>query len=193
MRVGIPRNIQLDNEMLFCGNPTHPREMGPLIRLCVHSGVEPWLIPTDEPWRNGVVKMLKIHYQQKFLDKIMITAEHKLRKASLDFEHNHNRSYRYSKQRGQAPLNTLAGMSTKLIFPTQDKAPRHPLKRPASGRYHIIRYIRNDLSLTIFGERFAAPKETQYGYVVATIDVKEQKLKLFMDNKQVEEYDYQLS
>ena len=192
-RVGIPRNIQLDNETLFCGNQTHPRGMGPLIRLCVHNGVEPWLIPTDEPWRNGIVKMLNIHYQQKFLDQIMITTEHKLRKASLNFEHNHNRSYRYSKQRGQTPLKTLAGICTKLTFPTQDQAPSYPLKRLESGRYHIIRYIRNDLSLTIFGERFAAPPETQYEYVVATIDVKEQKLKLFMDNKQLEEYDYQLS
>ena len=137
--------------------------------------------------------MLNIHYQQKFLDQIMITTEHKLRKASLNFEHNHNRSYRYSKQRGQTPLKTLAGICTKLTFPTQDQAPSYPLKRLESGRYHIIRYIRNDLSLTIFGERFAAPPETQYEYVVATIDVKEQKLKLFMDNKQLEEYDYQLS
>jgi hypothetical protein len=29
-------------------------------------------------------------------------------------------------------------------------------------------------------------------YVVATIDVKEQKLKLFLDKKQVEEFDYKL-
>jgi len=29
-------------------------------------------------------------------------------------------------------------------------------------------------------------------YVVASIDVKEQELKLFLDKKQVEEYDYKL-
>ena len=37
-----------------------------------------------------------------------------------------------------------------------------------------------------------APPETQYEYVVATIDVKEQKLKLFLDTIQVEEYKYQM-
>lgn len=32
----------------------------------------------------------------------------------------------------------------------------------------------------------------QYGYVVATIDVKEQKLKIFLDQFQIEEFDYKL-
>jgi len=39
---------------------------------------------------------------------------------------------------------------------------------------------------------FSAPPETQYEYVVATVDVKEQKLKLFLNMIQVEEYKYQL-
>jgi len=42
--------------------------------------------------------------------------------------------------------------------------------------------------MNIFGEMFSAPPETQYEYVVATVDVKEQKLKLFLDMIQVEEY-----
>jgi hypothetical protein len=39
---------------------------------------------------------------------------------------------------------------------------------------------------------FSAPPETQYEYVVAIIDVKEQKLKLFLDTIQIEEYKYQI-
>jgi putative transposase len=39
---------------------------------------------------------------------------------------------------------------------------------------------------------FSAPPETQYEYVVATVDVKEQKLKLYLDTIQVEEYQYRL-
>jgi putative transposase len=42
------------------------------------------------------------------------------------------------------------------------------------------------------GEIFSAPPETQYEYVVATVDVKEQKLKLFLDRIRVEEYKYKL-
>ncbi len=54
-RLGMPRNIQVDNEMSFYGSPTHPRGMGPLIRLCLHHNMETWFIPAAEPWRNGVV------------------------------------------------------------------------------------------------------------------------------------------
>ncbi|MBS3917700.1 MAG: IS481 family transposase, partial [Methylomicrobium sp.] len=55
-----------------------------------------------------------------------------------------------------------------------------------------VRFIRSDCRLNIFGEMFSAPPETQYEYVVAIIDVKEQKLKLFLDTIQVEEYKYQM-
>lgn len=191
-RLGIPRNIQVDNEMVFYGSPTHPRGMGPLIRLCLHHNVEPWFIPTGEPWRNGVVEKFNDHYEQKFLSKVTMTTEAELKQGSLDFEHKHNSRYRYSKLGGQTPLQTLAGTGRKLIFPSKDQAPHHPLMKPESGRYHIVRYIRSALRLNIFGEFFAVPPEVQYEYVVATVDVKEQKLKVFLDHKQAEEYDYHL-
>ena len=83
-------------------------------------------------------------------------------------------------------------MEKKLVFPSKGDAPRHPLDKPEEGCYHLVRFIRSNRRLDIFGEIFSAPPETQYEYVVATIDVKEQKLKLFLDTIQVEEYKYQL-
>ena len=53
-----------------------------------------------------------------------------------------------------------------------------------------MRLIRSDLKLIILGELFSVPPELKLEYVVATIDVKDQKLKLFLDKKQVEEFDY---
>jgi hypothetical protein len=46
-RLGIPNRIQVDNAFTFVGSSRHPRSMGPLIRLCLHSGVEPWFIPRN--------------------------------------------------------------------------------------------------------------------------------------------------
>jgi len=86
----------------------------------------------------------------------------------------------------------LACTKKKLIFPSKGDVPRHPLDKPEEGCYHLVRFIRSDCRLNIFGEMFSAPPETQYEYVVATIDVKEQKLKIFLDTIQVEEYQYQL-
>jgi len=191
-RLGIPRNIQVDNEMVFYGSPTHPCGMGPLIRLCLHHNVEPWFIPPGEPWRNGMVEKFNDHYEQKFLRKVTMTTEAELKQGSLDFEHKHNSRYRYSKLGGQTPLQASAGTGRKLIFPSKDQAPRHPLRKPESGRYHIGRYIRSALRLNIFGELFAVPPELQYEYGVATGEVKEQKLKVFLEHKQAEEYDYHL-
>ena len=192
LRMGIPENLQVDNELAFYGSPTHPRGMGPLIRICLRYGINLWFIPPSEPWRNGVVEKFNDHYQQRFLAKVTMTSMRQLRKESLAFEHRHNGTYRYSKIQGQTPLQALTGMKTKLIFPSKGDVPRHPLEKPEEGCYHLVRFIQSDLRLNIFGEIFPAPPETQYEYVVATIDVKEQKLKLFLGTTQVEQYNYQL-
>jgi putative transposase len=191
-RLGIPDNVQVDNAMSFFGSPTHPRGMGPLIRLCLHNGVEPWFIPMAEPWRNGMVEQFNDLYQQKFLAKVIMATEDDLRTGSLAFEQRHNSTYRYSRLRGGTPLKALAVSKTKLRFPTQEEAPQHRLKKPETGRYHVVRLIRSDLRLNICGELFPVAPELKLEYVVATIDVKEQKLKLFLDKTQVEEFDYQL-
>lgn len=192
LRMGIPENVQVDNEWAFFGSPTHPRGMGALIRLCLRFGVNLWFIPPSEPWWNGVVEKFNDHYQQKFLGKITMASMTELRQESLAFEHRHNSTYRYSKLKGKTPLKALAGMEKKLVFPSKRDAPKHPLDKPEEGCYHFVRFIRSDCRLNIFGEIFPVPPETQYEYVVATIDVKEQKLKLFLDTIQVEEYPYLL-
>jgi len=192
LRMGIPENLQVDNELAFYGSPTHPRGMGPLIRLCLNYGVKLWFVPPSEPWRNGVVEKFNDHYQQRFLDKVTMSSMSELRQESLAFEHRHNSTYRYSKIQGKTPLKALADMEKKLIFPSKKHSPKHPLDKPEEGCYHLVRFIRSDCRLNIFGEMFSAPPETQYEYVVAIIDVKEQKLKLFLDTTQVEEYKYQM-
>jgi len=192
LRMGIPENLQVDNEPAFYGSPTHPRGMGPLIRLCLCYGVKLWFIPPSEPWWNGVVEKFNDHYQQKFLDKVPIASMPQLRQESLSFEYRHNSTYRYSKIQGKTPLKALAAMKPRLIFPSKNNVPKHPLDKPEEGCYHLVRFIRSDCRLNIFGKILPAPPETQYEYVVATVDVKEQKLKLFLDTIQVEEYKYQL-
>jgi len=192
-RLGVPRHLQVDNEMVFYGSPTHPRGMGPLIRLCLQYGIELWFIPQSEPWRNGVVEQFNHHYQQKFLRRVSMRTEEELQEGALAFEHKHNSRYRYSKLNGKTPLQALAlSGSTPLHFPPNQPTPQPPLKRPESGRYHLIRFIRSGCTLDIFGEPFRVSPDLQYEYVVATIEVKEQKLKLFHDHLQVDEFEYTL-
>ena len=131
-------------------------------------------------------------YQQRFLGKVLMATEDDLKAGSLAFEQRHNSRYRYSKLKGDTPLKALAATNTKLRFPAEEDPPKYRLKKPEIGKYHVVRLIRSDLKLNLFGECFSVPPETMLEYVVATIDVKEQKLKLFLDKKQVEEFVYKL-
>ena len=191
-RLGVPNNLQVDNAMSFLGSPKYPRTTSQFIRLCLHHGVEPWFIPISEPWRNGMIEQFNDHYQQKFLRKVVMTTTTELQAETLAFEYRHNSRYRYSKLGGKTPLKALLTAKTELTFPNQKDQPIHRLEKPENGRYHLVRLIRSDLKLNILGELFPVPPEVKLEYVVATIDVKEQKLKLFLNKKQVEEYDYKL-
>ena len=127
-RLGIPERIQVDNAMSFFGSPTHPRGMGPLIRLCLHYGVEPWFIPLAGPWRNGMIESFNDRYQQMFLRKVPMASEEDLKTGSLAFEQRHNSKYRYSRLRGDTPLKALAVSNAKLRFPGTRQCPTGPEK-----------------------------------------------------------------
>jgi transposase InsO family protein len=189
-RLGIPNHQQVDNEAVFSGSRQFPRGMGNLIRLCLLNGVEPWFIPMAEPWRNGVVEKFNDHYRGGFISRMRMKGEEELREQSLMFEQKHNTRYRYSKLRGQTPLRVLEQSRHTIRFPESVEAPKYPLPKPTTGRYHLVRFIRSNLILDIFGEQFKMPSEATYEYAVATIDVEKQKLRVGIDGKTIAEFEY---
>lgn len=191
-RLGMPLHQQVDNEMVFYGSPAHPRGMGMLIRLCLAFGIEPWFIPPAEPWRNGVVEKFNDHWRQKFYERIAMHSGADLVRESLGFEQRHNSHYRYSKLGGKTPSAALAASGLGLRFPPTPQAPRVPLIKPLIGRYHLIRFIRSDRLLDMFGEKFLMPPEATYEYVRATVDVASQRLELYLDDALIDQHDYRL-
>ena len=191
-RLGLPEAVQADNEMVFYGSPAHPRGMGPLIRLCLGQGIEPWFIPLGEPWRNGVVEKFNDHYGSKFLARVAIPTAAALGPASLAFEQKHNSRYRYTKLGGQTPLAALHRAGYPLRFPTEEIAPRIPLPKPEAGRYHLVRFIRSNLRFDVFGETFPLPPEAEYEYVIATVDVGCQRLRIHLGEDLIADFPYQL-
>ena len=191
-RLGMPRHQQVDNDLVFFGSPGRPRGMGNLIRLCLHHDIEAWFIPIGEPWRNGVVEKFNSHWQDKFLRRIEMESTEKLFQESLRFEERHNGRYRYSKLGGKTPQAALEASGVKLRFPPTAEAPRHPLPKPERGRYHLVRFVRSDAVLNVFGEKFPAPPEAIYEYVRLTVDVDTQRLLVYLDGQVLDEHDYHL-
>lgn len=191
-RLGIPDHQQVDNEMVFYGSPAHPRGMGCLIRLCLSVGVEPWFIPMGEPWRNGVVEKFNDHYRQKFLARVPLHGPKHLQQESRLFEKRVNGSYRYSKLGGRTPREMLMLSKATLRFPESSKPPVHPLPKPEKGTYHVVRFIRGNGLLDIFGERFRVPKQTMYEYLTATINVRQQSILLTVQGTVLDQISYRL-
>lgn len=191
-RLGIPTHQQVDNEMVFYGSQRHPRGMGPLIRLCLLQGVEVWFNPMREPWRNGVVEKFNDFWQEKFLGRTQLNSATELRSENLNFEQRHNSRYRYSKLNGKTPAEALKASGMKLRYPMNDNAPRHPLPKPEGGRYHLVRFVRSNGVVNVFGEQFKAPPEAMYEYVQLTVDVARQRLQVLLDHRLVDEHPYQM-
>jgi putative transposase len=189
-RLGMPRHHQVDNDAVFYGSPSHPRGMGSLIRLCLHHDIEVWFIPPGEPWRNGVVEKFNDHWEAKFRRRVAMATGAQLRHESLRFEVRHNGRYRYSKLSGKTPQAALAASGVHLRFPLAPEPPRHPLPKPDRGRYHLVRFVRSDGRLDVFGERFRAPPEATYEYVRLTVDVERQRLLVVLDGTLIDEHAY---
>ena len=93
-----------------------------------------------EPWRNGVVEKFNDHYRGGFLRRVLMQGAEDLYRESLVFEAKHNTRYRYTKLQGRTPQMALGRAQIRL--PESPTAPKHPLPKPESGRYHLVRFIR---------------------------------------------------
>ena len=190
--VGLPDFLQLDNELSFRGSNRHPRSPGLVIRLCLHFGVQPVFIPLGEPWRNGVIEKFNDTYNRKFFRRQWFASYLMLKRQSKNFQRFHNKHHRYSCLKGKTPLEVTQkdrfkpvklGGNTKL--PDLDTVP--------DGNIILIRFIRNNRILDIFGEKFKVSKSLVYSYVKAVIVTKIHTLHLYLGEELVDTFDYQLS
>ena len=189
-RLGIPSTLQLDNELVFFGNRRYPYALGQVMRLCFQVGVELVFIPIREPWRNSIVEKFNDHWNKKFYQRVKISSFDVLRSESLRFERRHNSTWRYSKLGGRTPNRALAESTAALRFPDRPTPPSMPFAKPSHGRVRFIRFIRSDLQLEIFGQRFPMPPEATHEYVQATIDVASRQMTVSLHDEVIERHPY---
>jgi hypothetical protein len=139
-----------------------------------------------------VVEKFNDHYRAKFLARVEVASFAALGPASRAFEAKHNSRYRYTKLGGLTPQAALERAQVPLRFPATDRPPQVPLPKPGVGRYHLVRFIRSDQRLDLFGEHFRLPPEAEYEYVVATVDVAQQHLRVHLGLDPIAEFPYAL-
>lgn len=190
--IGMPSFLQLDNQLCCRGSNRYPRSSGLVIKLCLLLGVQPIFIPLGEPWRNGCIEKFQATFEHRFFRKIRFSDFQDLYKQAKRFEIFHNQNHRYSCLNGKTPDEVLkSNPMPQREFPGYFSWDN--LKaRVRQGNIHLIRFIRSNRILDIFGEKFQVDRSLVYEYVRATIIVKEQKIKLFHQDKLVNEIDYQL-
>jgi putative transposase len=190
--MGPPDFLQLDNELSFRGSNRHPRSPGLVIRLCLHFGVTPVFIPIGEPWRNGTIEKFNDTYNKKFFRRQWFPSYAMLKRQSKNFQRFHNKHHRYSCLKGRTPLQIIhsstdrpvtIGGNTKL--PELDSVP--------DGDIILIRFIRSNRLLDIFGEKFKVSKDLVYSYVKAVIVTNLHSLQVYLGDDLVDTFEYPLT
>lgn len=189
--VGLPDFLLLDNELSFRGSNRYPRSPGLVIRLCLHFGIQPVFIPVSEPWRNAVIESFNDTYNKKFFRRQWFHSYAQLKRQSKNFQRFHNRYHRYSCLKGKTPSQVIeqCSFSIKTLGPNT-KIPA--LEDIPDGNIILVRFIRSDRNLNIFGETFKVSKNLVYSYVKAVIVTEIHTLQLYLGDELVTSFDYKL-
>ena len=187
-KLGIPKYLQVDNELCLKGSNRHPRTFGDVIKLCLYLGVEIIFVPEAEPWRQGVVEKFNDVYDKTFFRSQIFKNFDHLSKESLVFEDFHNNNHRYGKLKGKTPWAVHTSVTRKVLPKGFDLHKRHiPFK---DGRVSFIRLTDEKGNIRFFTETFKVDKELVNEYVKGTIFTKPELLKLYYDNKIIKIYKY---
>ncbi len=189
--IGLPDFLLLDNELSFHGSNRYPRSPGLVIRLCLHFGVQPVFIPVSEPWRNAVIESFNDTYNKKFFRRQWFHSYAHLKRQSKNFQRFHNRHHRYSCLKGKTPSEVIEQCSVPIrALGPNTKIPA--LEDIPDGNIILVRFIRSDRKLNIFGETFMVSKDLVYSYVKAVIVTEIHTLQLYLGDELVTSFDYGL-
>lgn len=185
---GIPDYLQMDNELSFRGSNRHPHSFGKLIRFALSNNVTPVFIPQAEPWRNGIIEKFNDTFDKKFFRTQIFKDADDLAASAKTFETFHNLNYRYRVNNNQTPVDVHKMNQNDSYLEKDYEIPEYiPLE---SGDIIVIRFIRSDRKLNIFGETFMVNPDLIYNYVEAFISIECQALKIYSDNKLIQKFPY---
>lgn len=185
-RVGVPSVAQFDNHANFRGGiPPAWQHFSPIVAACLDLDVTPRFIPVREPWRNGVVEHFNDVWDKSFFRTEVFNSIDHLRANNAEFIEFHNTHHRYSAHKGASPNQ----MWTDRHCPTLPLDYQPPSRLPAKGRIEVVRYIRSNRRLDLFGKHITLSPNDTYQYVTAVIKVRTRKLIVIDINGEIIHHD----
>lgn len=189
-KLGAPDFLQMDNELSFRGSNRYPHSLGLVLRLCLLLRIQPIFIPQREPWRNGEIENFQDTFDKNFFRVQEFASFHDLCLEAPNFEDFHNEHYIYSCLNGKTPNRTLQEDIVDIqLLPQSFQIPEEKIPLE-DGYIHLIRFIRSDRKLDIFGEKFTVPQDLVYEYVKATICTDCHTLQVRHDDQLVATFPY---
>lgn len=189
--LGIPKYLQLDNELSFKGSNRHPRTFGDVIKLCLYLGVEPIFVPEAEPWRQGVIERFNDVYDKTFFRRQHFDNFEHLSKESSIFDTFHNQNHRYGKLKGKTPWLVHTSVTRKVLPKSFNLHKRYiPFK---NGKVSFIRLTDEKGNIRFFTETFKVDKDLPHEYVKGTIFTRPNLLKFYYDERIVKIYKYNVN
>lgn len=189
--VGVPKVAQFDNHSNFRGGiqPQY-QHFGPIVATCLDLGVTPRFIPLREPWRNGVVEHFNDVWDKAFFRTETFTSLDHLHRENVAFVAFHNAHHRYSAHAGATP-----DQMWKDRIPTPlSTAYQPPTRLPTQGRIEVVRYIRSNRHVDLFGKRITVAEDQTHQYVTAIIKVRSKKVTVVtLDGEIIHHGDYRIS
>lgn len=188
---GVPRVAQFDNHSNFRGAipPAWPY-FGPVVATCLDLGVTPRFIPLREPWRNGVIEHFNDTWDKSFFRTEIFNGLEHLRVENKAFIAFHNQHHRYSIHSGATPNQMWHG-ETRNPLPDRWQP---PTRLPAKGRIEVIRFIRSNRRVNLFGKQIIVAEDQTYQYVTAIIKVRARKLIIVtLDGEIIHNSDFNLN
>ena len=190
-RVGVPAVAQFDNHANFRGGiPPAWQHFSPIVATCLDLGVTPRFIPLREPWRNGVVEHFNDVWDKSFFRTEVFSSIDHLRAENAAFIEFHNTHHRYSAHGGATPNQIWDG---RLARPLSN-AYTPPTRLPAQGRIEVVRYVRSNRRVDLFGKRITVAEDQTHQYVTAIIKVRAKKvIVVTLDGEIIHDGDFDLA
>lgn len=190
-KVGVPAVAQFDNHANFRGGIQPAYEhFGPVVATCLDLGVVPRFIPLREPWRNGIVEHFNDVWDKSFFRTEVFTSLEHLRAENDAFIGFHNTHHRYAAHSGASPSEIWKDRPRTRLDPLY----RPPTRLPARGRIEVVRYIRSNRRVDLFGKRITVAEDQTHQYVTAIIKVRTKRvIVITLDGQVIHDGDYSIS